>query len=124
MNILLADNRSRVRYALRVLFNQQPGWQVVGEATDTADLMRKVQQLHPDLTVIALDLPGLDLAIWFKELRQINPDMRIVVLSEQPLMQIQEPEFFDAYASKYNPPERLLAAIRALNGSPPEEEPV
>jgi DNA-binding NarL/FixJ family response regulator len=116
MNILLADNRSRVRYALRVLLEQQPGWSVIGDAADANELFCKVQHLLPDLVLIDSDLPGLEAADWLERLRQICPQVRIVVLSEQPLMTRTGPAAFsDAFASKMNPPERLLSVIRTLN---------
>lgn len=123
MNILLADNRPRVRYALRILFTQQPGWQVVGDATDVVDLYRKVQLLQPDLMLVSLDLTGLDHPERLQELRIIAPGMRIVALSEHPLVQMRNPGFMDACVSKYTPPERLLAVIRSLNGKPSIETP-
>jgi len=37
MRILLADNQSKVRFALRALLEQQPGLTVVGEAAEAGD---------------------------------------------------------------------------------------
>ncbi len=121
MNILLADKRPRVRYALHVLFNQQDGWQVVGEAADIVDLYRNVQSLQPDLMVVSLDLTGLDNPERLQELRIIAPEMHIVALSEHPLVQMKNSGLIDACVSKYTPPERLLAVIQALNGRPSNE---
>lgn len=117
MNILLADHRSKVRYALRVLLEQQPGWTVIGEAADAGELFARTQRLLPDLILVDSGLPGLDEAGWLARLRQICPPVRIVVMSEQPGQTSDDPAAFsDAYASKVNPPERLLSVIRALNG--------
>ncbi len=117
MKILLADHRSRVRYALRVLLEQQPGWTVVGEAADAAELFACVRRLLPDLILVDSGLPGLEEVDWPARLRQASPPVRIVVLSEQPDQAPGDPAAFsDAYASKVNPPERLLSVIRALNG--------
>ena len=41
MRILLADDQTQVRFALRVLLEQQPGLEVVGEATDRRGLAGK-----------------------------------------------------------------------------------
>lgn len=120
MEILLADRRSRVRYALRVLLQQQPGWRVVGEAGDSVEMHDQAQALYPDLVLVDLDLPGLEGTDWLPRLRRSCPGVRVVALSEQ-LEEAPEGSAWvtDAYASKVNPPERLLAVIRSLAGLRP-----
>ncbi len=118
MNILLADNRSRVRYALRVLLEQQPGWKVIGEVADASELLWKTQHLLPDLILLDAELLGAEIADSLERLRQVCPPVRIILLSEQPLTSLAGMTTFpDAFASKVNPPERLLSIIRALNSS-------
>jgi len=120
MNILLAEKRSRVRYALRVLLEQQPGWKVTGEAVEASELLCKTQHLLPDLILLDIELLGSDVADYLERLRQVCPQVRIVMLSEQPLTNLTSSAAFpDAFASKVNPPERLLSVIRTLNGLHP-----
>jgi len=38
MKIGIADPQARVRFSLRILLEQQPGWMVNGEAADCQDL--------------------------------------------------------------------------------------
>ncbi len=42
MHIFLADDQAKVRSALRLLLEQEPGLSVVGEATETEDLLVQV----------------------------------------------------------------------------------
>jgi len=58
MRILLADNRSRVRFALRSLLEEQPGIVIVGEVSDCQELMAQAETDCPDLMLIDWDLPG------------------------------------------------------------------
>ena len=123
MNILLADDQPRVRFALKVLLEQQPGWSVAGEAQDAAELLAIARDCPPDLVLLDGDLPGLECARHLPALRSISPEVRIVALSDLPCgasnghaagasngAAAARP---DAYASKSNPPEHLLAALRA-----------
>ena len=59
MRILLADNQTRVRFALRVLLTQRPGLQVVGEASDSPELFAQAGAVDADLVLLDWELPGL-----------------------------------------------------------------
>lgn len=114
MNILLADDRSKVRFALRVLLEQQNDWKVVAEAADAEELFDCTRAHLPDLALVDADLPGLQ-AEWLPALRRLHPALRVVVLSEKLLVGVSDPTgLTEAFASKINPPERLLSVIRAL----------
>ena len=52
MRILVADNQPKVRYALRVLLEHQPGLEVVGEVADGAALLAQVKATHPDVVLL------------------------------------------------------------------------
>ena len=114
MRILLADGQSKVRFALRVLLERQPGVVVVGEAADAEDLLGQTEEICPDMVLLAWELPGLvpsdDLAI----LREACPELCVVALSGRPEARHQAQEAgIDAFVSKADPPERLLAVIRS-----------
>jgi DNA-binding NarL/FixJ family response regulator len=114
MKLLLADDQSRVRFALRVLLEQQPGWKVVGEATDARELIAQAVHNQPDLVLLDGDLPGLDRNDWLPALRKIIPGICIIALSEEQTIDSLDPAASaDAFASKANPPEYLLAVIRS-----------
>ena len=59
MRIFLADDQAKARSALRLLLEQEPGLSVVGEATETEDLLAQVQRTQPDLVLLDWELPGL-----------------------------------------------------------------
>ncbi len=114
MNILLADDQSRVRFALRILLEQQPEWKVTGEASDANELLSHAESRQPDLVLLDGDLPGLDVSNCLAVLRQKYPQLCIIALNERLPKQPSNPvESFDAYSSKANPPEYLLAVIRS-----------
>jgi DNA-binding NarL/FixJ family response regulator len=112
MNILLADDQSRVRFALRILLEQQPGWKVTGEATDAHELLSQAENRQPNLMLLDGDLPGLDASDCLAKLKQKYPHLCIIALGEQPTgLQSNKTSYFDAYSSKANPPEYLLSVI-------------
>jgi DNA-binding NarL/FixJ family response regulator len=81
MRILLADNLPKVRFALRVLLEQQPGLEVVGEATDAQDLLIQVEATAPDLVLLRF---SLDLARGLYESTGDRPQRAIGGTSRSP----------------------------------------
>jgi DNA-binding NarL/FixJ family response regulator len=113
MHILLADRQPKVRFALRVLLERQPGVVVVGEAVNADDLISQTRAKRPDLILLDWDLPGLAQTGSLSFLRKICPEMLVIALSgHAEARQGALGAGADAFASKVDPPERLLATIR------------
>jgi len=114
MRILLADNQSRVRFALSSLLEEQPGLVVVGEAADCQAFLAQVKAAGPDLALIDWDLPGMAGFDLLAALHRICPGLHVIALSSRPEAE-QEALAAGAWAfvSKAGPPEPLLAAIQS-----------
>jgi CheY-like chemotaxis protein len=114
MRILLGDGQPKVRFALRVLLEQQPGLEVAGEASDADDLLAQAAMVNPDLVLLGWELPGLVDVGSLTALRRICPDVSVIALSGRPeARQVALLAGADAFVSKFDPPEQLLAAIDA-----------
>jgi DNA-binding NarL/FixJ family response regulator len=91
--VLLADDHTRLREALRDLL-EETGFEVVGESGDGADAVAMARQLEPDIVVIDLGMPvlnGLDATRLIKDGRSAT---QVVVLSafESPELERQARE--------------------------------
>ncbi len=114
MRILIADDQEKVRFALRVLLTQQPGLQVVGEAAHGKALLAQARVTAPDLALMDWELPGLAEAGGLDALREALPGVRVVALSSRMGTRSEAlAAGADAFVSKSDPPECLLAAVRA-----------
>jgi DNA-binding NarL/FixJ family response regulator len=112
MRILLADGQPRVRFAMRVLLERQPGVEVIGEAVDAEDLLTQVEMTCPDLVLLGWELPGLAPLDLLSALRKVGPGLLVIALSGRPeAHRAALGAGVDAFVSKGDPPERLLAAI-------------
>ena len=112
MRILLADGESNVRYGLRVLLEERPELEVVGEAADTGDLLAQIEAACPDLVLLSWALPGPAGADLLPILRSVCDDVYVIVLSGRPeARQAILDAGANAFISKVESPERLLAAI-------------
>ena len=112
MRILLADGESNVRYGLRVLLEERPEFEVVGEAADAEELLVQIEPACPDLVLLSWGLPGLAGADLLPTLWSVCNDLYVIVLSGRPeARQAVLDAGANAFISKVEPPERLLAAI-------------
>jgi DNA-binding NarL/FixJ family response regulator len=112
MRVLLADDQSKVRSALRLVLEQEPRIQVLGEAVDTMGLLDWVKATCPDLVLLDWELPGFEADSTLSTLRQLCPGLNVIVLSGQPEAHRAALDAgVDAFVSKGDPPERLLAAV-------------
>ena len=112
MRILLAESRPRVRFALRALLGEQPVLQIVGEAAHDQDLLAQIEAACPDLVLLSWGLPGLAGADLLPALRSVCDEVYVIVLSGRPeARQAILDAGANAFVSKVESPERLLAAI-------------
>ena len=115
LRILLADDQERVRYGLRALLRQQPGWKVIGEAESAKDLLVLASVLDPDLVLLDWNLPDMepDAVLFF--LREICQTFLVIVISGQLEVKNEALEAgASAFISKVDPPNQLLKTIRAV----------
>lgn len=112
MRILLADSQAKVRFALRVLLEQQSDFDVVGEAASSEELLAQTAQSCPDVVLLDWTLADPGAASLLPALHCECPGLGIIVLSGRPEdHQAALAAGADAFVSKGNPPEHLLAAI-------------
>jgi two-component system, NarL family, response regulator DesR len=60
IRVVLADDTGSVRRALRLVLSSEPDLRVIGEAADGEQAVRLARDLHPDIIVMDLELPGMN----------------------------------------------------------------
>jgi two-component system, NarL family, response regulator NreC len=88
ISIVLADDHTVVRSALRVLLEEEPGFEVVAEAEDAEGAIRYVRGHKPDVLILDLNMPGRPSLEAIPEMKEASPGTKIVVLTMQ-----KEPAF-------------------------------
>ncbi len=113
--MLLADDQPEVRRALTILLEQQPGLTVVGEAVDAHDLLIQMEPTCPDMLLLDWELPGMAAPQLLSALRATCPGLSVIALSGRPgARRAALAAGADAFVSKADPPDRLLAAIQRV----------
>lgn len=81
IRVLLADDHSVVRLGLRALLGGAPDIEVVGEATNGAEAVERVQSLRPDVVVMDVSMAGMDGVAATRELTRLQSSTRVLVLT-------------------------------------------
>ncbi|MEJ2048034.1 MAG: response regulator transcription factor [Dehalococcoidia bacterium] len=81
MRILVADDQRVVRQGILWLLEDEPDFEVVGEAADGLEAIEKVEQLKPDVLITDIKMPGIDGVEVTRRATRLVPGLRVVVLS-------------------------------------------
>ena len=79
--IVIAEDQTLVREGLRSLIAAEKGLQVVGQAADGLQAIRRANQLDPDLILIDLAMPKLSGISAIREIKRVHPDTKIIALT-------------------------------------------
>ncbi len=81
IRLLLADDHAVLRSGLKALLNAQPDMQVVAEAADGKEAVRKSYENDPDIVLMDISMPGLTGLEATKQIRNQNQATKILVLT-------------------------------------------
>ncbi len=81
LRILLVDDHEVVRLGLRTLLERYPHLQVVGEAGSAEEAIFEAGQLHPDVVVMDVRLPGRSGVEACREILNHYPEIRVIMLT-------------------------------------------
>jgi DNA-binding NarL/FixJ family response regulator len=118
IRILLADDHTMFRQALRRLLEDNDDVTVVGEARDGAGALAMTQQLMPDILLLDVAMPGqsgLDVA---RQLHEARIGTRVILLSAA-VQRAEVPRMLKlgvrGIVAKESSIELLVKAIRAVH---------
>ena len=119
IRVLLADDHPIVRKGLSSCLAQMPLVQIVGEAADGQEALRKAKELSPDLVLMDIDMPLLNGLTAADILRKENPGVKVLILSmhhdSDYVMRILQ-SGARGYVLKGAPTEELMNAIETIRG--------
>ncbi len=81
ITVLLADDHSLVRRGFRRILEDEESMQVVGEASNGVEAIRKAYELKPKVVVMDLSMPELDGVQATKEIVKHLPGTEVLILS-------------------------------------------
>jgi DNA-binding NarL/FixJ family response regulator len=79
--ILVVDDNTQVRHAIRNLVEQDKNWQVCAEAADGGDAVQRVRELNPDVVVLDFQMPVMNGLQAAREIAKVAPEVQILLCS-------------------------------------------
>jgi DNA-binding NarL/FixJ family response regulator len=117
IRVLLADDHTIVRQGLRSILEREPDLEVVGEAADGREAVRKAASLDPDVVVMDITMPHMNGIEAASRIIKSNRGTRVVALT----MHTAEEYVYSllkagarGYVLKDSSPSDLIEAIRAV----------
>ena len=113
--ILLADDNSDLRSALRLLLETRFEFNLIIEARDMEHVLAQVEDMHPDCLIFDWELPGRPIRERITVLRTLMPGLKIIITSSHPESKEEVlSEGADEFISKSDPPVKILEAVKKL----------
>ena len=117
INILIADDHPVVREGLIAMIKREPGFKVVGEATNGVEALSKAKELKPDVVLMDLRMPEMDGVEAIRQISLAEPNIKFIILTTY-----SDDEYIfkgievgaRAYLLKDAPRGELFKAIRAV----------
>jgi DNA-binding NarL/FixJ family response regulator len=81
ISVLLVDDHALVRRGFRRMLEDDPGIQVVGEASDGHDAVEAAAKFRPAVVVMDFALPSMNGAVATRQILKANPATAVLILS-------------------------------------------
>jgi DNA-binding NarL/FixJ family response regulator len=81
IRVLLVDDHSLLREAMRSYIEHEKDMQVVGEASDGEEAVRLSSELKPDIVIMDIVMPKLNGIEASKQLKSANPAIAVLILT-------------------------------------------
>jgi DNA-binding NarL/FixJ family response regulator len=81
IRVVVADDHGVVREGIRHVLSGEAGFEIVGEAANSADAMALVESLRPDVAVLDISMPGESGLKLAARIRERLPEIRVLMLS-------------------------------------------
>jgi two-component system nitrate/nitrite response regulator NarL len=78
---LLIDDHTLLRSGIKALLSRQPDIEVVGEASDAIEGIKRIQSLRPDVILLDLHMPGMSGKEALQMITEQAPDSRVLMLT-------------------------------------------
>jgi len=120
VRIILADDYDAIRQAQRGILEEEPDFEVVGEARNGREVIQLVEQSRPDVVVMDIDMPEINGIEAMHRLHRSYPEVKVIAFSShstEAYVLAMLRAGASGYVLKQSPVNELGKAVRSiLNG--------
>lgn len=117
INVLLVEDHELYRMGLSMLLGKADDINLVAEASDGLDGIKKARELSPDVILMDIGLPNVDGIEATQRIKEFNPSVKILIFTSRD----SENDVFesfragaDGYIMKGATPEQTISAIKSV----------
>ena len=121
LRIIIADDHPVVMQAVKQIIHEEFPSAYIEEAFDTTSLLEKIPNVHWDLVISDLAMPGGGGFSALKKIKQARKDLPVVIISTYPADQYRSRVLnagAEEFISKDSLPQDLIVSIRRILGNP------
>ena len=118
INVLLVEDHELFRMGLAMVLGKAEGINLVGEATDGLDGVKKAREFSPDVILMDIGLPNIDGIEATVRIKDFLPDTKVLIVTSRD----NETDILgafgagaDGYIMKGASPEQTITAIKAVS---------
>lgn len=89
-SVLVVEDFLPFRRLISTLLQERPNFQVVSEASDGLEAVRRAKELNPDLIVMDIGLPGINGIEAARRMQKLAPRSKIVFLTQEGSAEVAE----------------------------------
>ena len=126
IRILIADDHALLRQGIRNFLSLESDFEIIGEAADGEETIRRASELRPDILLLDINMPkgnGIEVAT---RLRETHPEIRILALTihdDENYMMKMIQSGAAGYLLKDVEPSMMVQAIRRVHAGESFVEP-
>ena len=117
ITVLIADDHSLLRQGLKQILGLEKDIDVIGQAADGEEVLQKVQELHPDVILLDINMPKLNGIETLRKLKDRGISSKVIMLTIH-----DEREYLyetinigaDGYVLKDSDSDSLVKAIKTV----------
>ncbi len=81
IRVMVVDDHSLFRRGLIGLLEEMPEFLVVGEASNGQEAVEKIQEAHPDVLLLDINMPVMDGIQALDAIRKLQPEQKVLMLT-------------------------------------------
>ncbi len=115
IRILIVDDQNFVRKMLQYSLSSVADFEIVGTANSGSDALAQIEELHPDIALVDIEMPGMNGLEMTRTISEQYPQTKVLVLSihdDETYIRDSLQAGAKGYLLKNTPPEELAHAIR------------